>query len=37
MVPAGVASKFKQARSGRPQTGARVNATRPLPQRPTPK
>lgn len=37
MVPAGVASKFKQARSGRPQTGARVNAARPLPQRPTPK
>jgi ribosome maturation factor RimP len=36
MLPAGVASKFKQAKSGRPQTGARTGGTRP-PPRPTSK
>jgi ribosome maturation factor RimP len=37
VLPAGVASKFKQAKSGRPQSGARADATRPPPPRPMPK
>jgi len=37
VLPAGVASKFKQAKSGRPQPGVRADATRPPPPRPMPK
>jgi ribosome maturation factor RimP len=37
LLPAGVASKFKQAKPGRPQTGARTGGTHPPPQRPAPK
>jgi ribosome maturation factor RimP len=37
LLPAGVRSKFKQAKSGKPQAPSREGAVNPPPLRPTPK